>query len=49
MSGVMIDVLVETGQVVKEGDTLLLLESMKMQMQMRELVMGQVERVTVGP
>jgi pyruvate carboxylase subunit B len=49
MPGVVIDVLVEAGQEVQQGDTLLLLESMKMQMHMRASVTGQVERIAVEP
>ncbi len=49
MPGVVIDVLVEAGQDVQQGDTLLLLESMKMQMQMRASVAGQINRIAVKP
>ncbi|MBG0786639.1 MAG: acetyl-CoA carboxylase biotin carboxyl carrier protein subunit [Anaerolineaceae bacterium] len=47
MPGVVIDVLVEQGQDVSQGDTLVLLESMKMQMQMRSPVAGHVNRIAV--
>jgi biotin carboxyl carrier protein len=46
---VVIDVMVEAGQEVQQGDTLLLLESMKMQMQMRASVAGQITRIAVEP
>jgi len=47
--GVVIDVLVESGQVVSQGEILVLLESMKMQMQMRAPVAGRVNRIAVVP
>jgi biotin carboxyl carrier protein len=49
MPGVVIDVLVEPDQAVQEGDTLLLLESMKMQMKMRAPISGRVSRIAVEP
>jgi biotin carboxyl carrier protein len=49
MPGVVIDILVETGQEVQQGETLVLLESMKMQMQMRAPIAGQVGRIAVEP
>jgi biotin carboxyl carrier protein len=49
MPGVVIDVLVEKGQEVSQGQTLVLLESMKMQMQMRASITGIVRRIAVEP
>jgi biotin carboxyl carrier protein len=49
MPGVVIDVLVESGQEVERGDTLVLLESMKMQMQMRSPITGTVSRIAIKP
>lgn len=49
MPGVVVDVLVEAGQKVSQGETLVLLESMKMQMQMRAPIAGRVNRIAVIP
>jgi len=45
MPGVLVNVLVGVGDEVKEGQTLAVLESMKMQMQLRTLVSGKVSSV----
>lgn len=49
MPGVVIDILVESGQAVQQGERLLLLESMKMQMQMRAPIAGHVSKIAVEP
>jgi pyruvate carboxylase subunit B len=48
MPGMVIDVLVEEGQRVNSGEPLVILESMKMQMQLRSPFSGQVSKVAVG-
>ena len=47
MPGMVVDVLVKEGQRVDSGDPLLILESMKMQMQLRSPMAGQVSRIVV--
>lgn len=47
MPGLVVDVLVEPGQTVREGDVLLVQESMKMQMQLRAPCGGQVAALRV--
>jgi biotin carboxyl carrier protein len=47
MPGMVVDVLVEEGQRVENGDPLVILESMKMQMQLRSPVCGQISKVAV--
>jgi len=47
MPGMVVDVLVKEGQRVDSGDPLLVLESMKMQMQLRSPCSGQVEKIAV--
>lgn len=47
MPGMVVDVLVQEGQKVHSGDPLVILESMKMQMQLRSPVAGSVSRVAV--
>ncbi len=48
MPGMVVDVLVKEGQRVASGEPLVVLESMKMQMQLRSPFTGQVSRVAVG-
>jgi biotin carboxyl carrier protein len=48
MPGMVVDVLVEEGQRVDSGEPLVILESMKMQMQLRSPFSGQVAKVAVG-
>jgi biotin carboxyl carrier protein len=48
MPGMVVNVLVKEGQRVDCGDPLVVLESMKMQMQLRSPFAGQVERVAVA-
>lgn len=48
MPGMVVDVLVKEGQQVDSGEPLVVLESMKMQMQLRSPFSGQVSRVVVG-
>jgi biotin carboxyl carrier protein len=48
MPGMVVDVLVEEGQHVNSGEPLVILESMKMQMQLRSPFSGQVSRVAVA-
>lgn len=48
MPGMVVDVLVEEGQQVENGEPLIVLESMKMQMQLRAPFSGQVCKVAVG-
>ncbi len=43
-----VDVLVKEGQRVNSGEPLVILESMKMQMQLRSPFSGQVSRVAVA-
>ena len=45
MPGVLVNVLVKLGDEVEEGQTLAVLESMKMQMQLRTLVSGKVSAI----
>ena len=45
MPGVVIEVLVKEGQLVEAGDTLVVLESMKMQMRLRAPIPGRVVKV----
>jgi biotin carboxyl carrier protein len=47
MPGMVVDVLVKEGQRVDSGEPLVVLESMKMQMQLRSPFSGQVSRVVV--
>jgi biotin carboxyl carrier protein len=47
MPGMVVDVLVQEGQRVDSGEPLVILESMKMQMQLRSPFSGQVSKVTV--
>ncbi len=47
MPGMVVDVLVKEGQRVDSGEPLVVLESMKMQMQLRSPFSGQVRRVAV--
>lgn len=47
MPGMVVDVLVKEGQRVYSGEPLVILESMKMQMQLRSPFSGQVSRVAV--
>jgi biotin carboxyl carrier protein len=47
MPGMVVDVLVKEGQRVDSGEPLVVLESMKMQMQLRSPLAGQVKKVTV--
>lgn len=47
MPGMVVDVLVKEGQRVDSGEPLVILESMKMQMQLRSPFSGQVSRVAV--
>ena len=49
MPGVVFEILVEAGQPVSEGDVLVIMESMKMKMQMRSLVSGQVKTIAIEP
>lgn len=49
MPGMVMQVLVVEGQVVSEGQVLLVLESMKMQMEMRSPMAGTVQKVAVQP
>lgn len=48
MPGVVVQVLVEEGQAVEEGQPLLVIESMKMQMQMRSPISGRVACLPVA-
>lgn len=48
MPGMVVDVLVKEGQRVDSGEPLVVLELMKMQMQLRSPVAGQVSRVAVS-
>lgn len=47
MPGMVVNVLVKEGQQVDTGDPLVILESMKMQMQLRSPLTGQVSKVAV--
>jgi len=47
MPGLVVDVLVKVGQIVKEGQALLVQESMKMQMQLRAPCAGRVMDVSI--
>jgi len=47
MPGMVVNVLVQEGQTVESGDPLVILESMKMQMQLRAPVGGQVAKIAV--
>ena len=49
MPGSVVSVLVKEGDCVIQGQTILVLESMKMQMQMRSAVAGIVAQVAVKP
>jgi biotin carboxyl carrier protein len=49
MPGLIVDVLVEVGQCVEQGQPLLTQESMKMQMQLRAPCAGRVTAITVSP
>ncbi len=49
MPGVVVEILVEEGQSVSEGDVLVIMESMKMKMQMRGLVSGQIKTIAIEP
>jgi len=47
MHGLVVDVAVHEGDSVEKGQTLVVLESMKMQMQLRSPTPGKVSKVTV--
>ena len=47
MPGLIVDITVESGQVVKQGDTLIILESMKMQNELKSPVEGVVRTIHV--
>lgn len=49
MAGLVVEVRVREGDLVEAGQTLVVLESMKMQMQLRAAMEGRVEAVTVAP
>jgi len=49
MPGLIVEVRVRPGDLVQTGQTLVVLESMKMQMQLRAALDGQVEAVAVAP
>jgi biotin carboxyl carrier protein len=49
MHGLVVDVPVHIGDTVEKGQTLVVLESMKMQMQLRSPRPGKVAKVTVQP
>jgi biotin carboxyl carrier protein len=49
MPGVVVEILTQVGQQVSEGDVLVIMESMKMKMQMRTLVSGQVKTIAIEP
>ncbi|MCS7011842.1 MAG: acetyl-CoA carboxylase biotin carboxyl carrier protein subunit [Anaerolineales bacterium] len=49
MHGLVVDVLVQEGQNVEKNQTLVVLESMKMQMQLRSPRAGKIQRVLVSP
>jgi biotin carboxyl carrier protein len=49
MHGLVVDVLVQEGDMVEKGQTLVVLESMKMQMQLRSPSTGKVTKVIVQP
>ena len=49
MPGQVIEIPVQTGQEVKEGDVLLILESMKMQNELKSPRSGRVSRILVTP
>jgi biotin carboxyl carrier protein len=49
MPGLVVNVLVSEGQLVEQGQTLVVLESMKMQMQLRAESSGNVHAVAVSP
>ena len=49
MPGLVVDVLVQVGQTVEEGQALLVQESMKMQMQLRAPCAGRVVEVSIQP
>lgn len=49
ISGIVVKVLVAPGEVVETGQVLLVLESMKMQMEMRSACAGTVDSVNVQP
>jgi len=49
MPGLVVEVLVEEGQAVEEGQPLLVIESMKMQMQIRSPFAGRIASLPVGP
>jgi len=49
MPGVVVEILAQAGQEISEGDVLVVLESMKMKMQMRSSVAGQVKIISVEP
>jgi biotin carboxyl carrier protein len=49
MTGLVVEVLVAVGQGVSEGDELLILESMKMEVPLESPAAGTVTAVLVGP
>ncbi len=49
MHGLVVDVPVQEGDMVEKGQTLVVLESMKMQMQLRSPRPGKVAKVTIRP
>lgn len=49
MAGLIIDVLVKTGDAVKKGDTLIIQEAMKMQMKLRSPAEGTITAISTAP
>ncbi len=49
MPGVVVEVFVKPGQLVEEGESLVVMESMKMKMQMRAPASGEVGKIKVQP
>jgi biotin carboxyl carrier protein len=49
MPGMVVNVLVQAGDYINQGQTLVVLESMKMQMQLRSAVCGTVTQVAAKP
>lgn len=48
MAGVVIEVLVKSGDLVKEGEEVVILESMKMHLPVTAALSGKVSRITVN-
>ena len=48
IAGTVLDILIKPGQIVKPGDDLMILDSMKMQNQLKSSIVGKVKNIRVN-